>query len=99
FWSFDTVDTDEMTTNSYHVSIDFTMPMPNSEFVMDVIRGDTCTDVPSGSGTNVTSYDWCVDGTAPGAGEAPCGMIDMMSSQCGDHSSKYFLRVYRQLGV
>jgi hypothetical protein len=98
FWMFTTVDTDELTTNSYHVSIDFTGPTPNAEFLMDVIRGATCTDVPSGASTALIAYDWCVDGTGPNAGEKPCGNNAGMS-HCNDNSSVYFVRVYRKPGV
>jgi len=98
-WTFDTTDTNESTTNSYHVSVDFTEPMPNDEFVIDVIRGDACMDAPSGGGVGITSYDWCVDGkSADGLeGEAPCSATG--ATHCANHSSKYFVRVYRKLGV
>ncbi len=98
FWTFTAVDTNEMTTNSYHVSIDFTGPTPNTEFVMDVIRGGACSDVPTGAGASVVAYDWCVAGAAPGFGEAPCGLLDGMS-HCNDNSSVYFVRVHRKPGA
>jgi hypothetical protein len=99
FWVFQTTDTDEMSENSYHVSIDFTSPSPNSEFVFDVMRGDVCFDAPTGPGTNITAYDWCVDGTSSNGdeGEGSCGPT--ASVHCADHSSKYFLRVYRKLAA
>ena len=98
FWKFNTVDTDQFTTNSYHVSIDFTGPTPNTEFVMDVIRGPACSEVPSGAGSSVVSYDWCVDGSTPGFGEAPCGLIDG-ASHCNNYSSNYYVRVHRKAGA
>lgn len=98
FWTFTAVDTNELTTNSYHVSIDFTGPTPNTEFVMDVIRGGACSDVPTGASASVVSYDWCVAGATPGFGEAPCGLIDGQS-HCNDNSSVYFVRVHRKPGV
>lgn len=100
-WTFDTVDTDEVTTNSYHLSIDFTAPMPNDEFVMDVIHGDACTDTPSGNATNITSYDWCVNGTGPDglSGEIPCANDGSQPVHCNNNSSKYFVRVRRKLGA
>jgi hypothetical protein len=100
-WTFDTVDTDELTTNSYHVSINFTSPMPNEEFVMDVIHGDACTDTPSGNSTNITSYTWCVDGRgADGtSGEIPCANDGTQPVHCNNNSSKYFVIVRRKLGA
>jgi hypothetical protein len=96
FYTFNTVDTPETGTNSYHVSISFTMPSPNSEFVMDVMRGMPCSDTPTGGATNITSYDWCVNGTsAVPVGEAPCGPSTNNVPHCADHSSVYYLRVYR----
>ncbi|MRG96542.1 hypothetical protein [Polyangium spumosum] len=101
-WSFDTVDTAEgNVTNSYHVSIDFVSPTPNDEFVIDVIRGDACTDTPAGGGVGITSYDWCVDGkSADGLqGEAPCSNTGAQPTHCNDNSTKYYVRVYRKLGA
>jgi len=46
----------------------FTAPAANNEFLMDVIRAAPCSDTPSGPGTAVTSYDWCVAGNGPGGG-------------------------------
>jgi hypothetical protein len=111
FWTFDAIDTDELTTNSYHVSIAFTAPAPNDEFLIDVMRGDPCSDTPTGPGTGIIAYDWCVNGTdgaaAPaGTGEAPCGPTD--NSHCGgtpgsgdpgSHTAKYYVRVYRRPGA
>jgi hypothetical protein len=101
FWQFSTVDAAEGGTNSYHVSINFTAPTPNDEFVMDVIRGDACMNLPSGSAAGITSYDWCVNGVSADGktGEAPCGDMIAGTNQCADHSSKYFVRVYRKLGA
>jgi hypothetical protein len=98
FWKFNAVDTNEVTTNSYHVSIDFTGPSPNTEFLIDVIRGAACSDVPSGVSTALVSYDWCVSGAAAGFGEMPCGDADGIS-HCNDNSSTYFVRVYRKPGT
>ena len=98
-YSFTTTDTNEMTTNSYHVSIAFTAPTPNNEFVMDVERSAACNDTPTGGSTNITSYDWCVNATSATAGEAPCGPAIVNVSNCADHSSAYFVRVYRKAGA
>lgn len=100
-WSFDTVDTDEVTTNSYHVSIDLVAPMPNDEFVIDVIRGDACTDTPTGGAVGITSYDWCVDGkSADGLeGEATCANNGWAPVHCNNNSTKYYVRVHRKLGA
>ena len=91
-----------MTTNSYHVAIAFTSPMPNNEFVMDVERGGPCVDAPTGGSTGIQSYDWCVNNSGTNAsgtvlGEAPCGPSAVV--HCTDHSSPYSVRVYRKPGV
>ncbi|MFT3769564.1 MAG: hypothetical protein QM820_29360 [Minicystis sp.] len=106
FWSFDAVDIDEGSTNSYHVSIAFTAPAPNDEFMMDVMR-DTCTDTPTGPASNIIAYDWCVNGfDGANTGEAPCGPAS--GSHCGGtpgsqasgtHTAKYYVRVYRRPGA
>ncbi|MFO0755267.1 MAG: hypothetical protein U0359_02175 [Byssovorax sp.] len=100
FWRIEVNDTPEAGTNSFHVSIDFSAPMPNDEFVMDVIQGDNCVAMPAGPSSGITAYDWCVDGSAGGetAGEAPCGEGANMT-HCADHSAPYFIRVYRKLGA
>jgi hypothetical protein len=100
-WTFDTVDTDEGTTNSYHLSINITSPMPNDEFVMDVIKGDACTDTPTGNLTNLTSYTWCVDGRGPDglSGEVPCANDGSQPVHCNNYSLKYFVIVRRKLGA
>jgi hypothetical protein len=95
-YTFNTVDTTQAGTNSYHVTITFTQPMANTEFVMDVERG-ACSDTPNGGATNVTSYDWCVNATGATSGEAPCGPTDV--HHCTDHSSVYYVRVYRAASV
>src|SRR5262249_1173866 len=107
-YQFDTTDTAEASTNSYAVEIKFTAPATNNEFVMDVIRGSTCSDTPTGAGTNITSYDWGVNGSSGGVGEAPCGPTAANhcggtptcndSTVCPDHSSRYYVRVYRKGG-
>jgi hypothetical protein len=99
YYSFQTVDTPETGTNSYHVAIAFTKPAPNNEFVMDVLRGGPCLDTPSGPGTAITTYDWCVNGTNGTMGEAPCGPSTTNEPHCADHSSAYYLHVYRKAGV
>lgn len=97
-WTFDSADKAEAATNSYHLSIAFTPPAPNEEFVFDVVRGDKCEDAPVGPATAVTSYDWCVDGTdGDKQGEKACGPTAAV--HCGDHSSKYFVRVHRKPGA
>ncbi len=97
YYTFETTDVNQTTTNSYHVAINFTAPTTNTEFVMDVIRGAPCTETPTGSGTNITSYDWCVNATNGTIGEDPCGPT--ATNHCADHSSVYYLRVYRAAGV
>jgi hypothetical protein len=97
FYTFNTTDTNETTTNSYHVASSFSGPSPNTEFVMDVIRGATCDDAPTGAGTNITSYDWCVNASNATLGEAPCGPAAV--HHCGSHGSTYYVRVYRAAGV
>jgi len=98
FWSIDTVDANEATTNSYHVAIAFTAPATNDEFVMDVMRGDPCTNTPTGPSTAITAYDWCVNGSNGGTvGEATCGPTAAV--HCGNHSDKYYVRVYRKPGT
>jgi hypothetical protein len=97
-WSFDSTDVDEVTNNSYHVAIHFTAPAANNEFQMDVIRSASCVDAPSGAGTNITDYDWCVNASdATPQGEAGCGATAAV--HCADHSSKYFVRVHRKAGA
>src|SRR5262249_44851010 len=95
FWTFNTVDTPENNTNSYHVSIDITAPMPNDEFLIDVMRG-ACQDAPTGPGAGITSYDWCVDGTAPSGTEGEGSCSAQGAVHCNDNSSAYFVRVYRK---
>jgi hypothetical protein len=98
-YSFMSTDPNPSGTNPYHVSIAFTAPTSNTEFVMDVIRGTVCTDTPTGGAINITSYDWCVNGMGMVAGavvgEAPCGPTTPNVPHCADHSSKYFVRVHR----
>lgn len=98
-WTFQTVDTDEVTTNSYHVSISVMGAEGSDTILLDVIRGDACAEAPSGPAAGITSYDWCVDGkSADGtAGEAPCGAQDAV--HCNNNSAKYFVRVYRKAGA
>lgn len=100
-WVFNTVDDAQAGTNAYHVSIDFTAPMPNDEFVMAVMRGDPCMDAPGGAASEITSYDWCVDGSFNGSngmmGEGPCG--PQSAVHCANHSSVYYVRVSRKAGA
>jgi hypothetical protein len=99
FYTFETVDTPETGVNSYHVSINITQPSPDTEFLIDVIRGGTCADTPSGAGTNIVSYDWCVAGNATGPiGEVPCAPATANVPRCADHSSRYYVRVHRASG-
>jgi hypothetical protein len=97
-WIVDTVDSAQASSNTYHVSIDFTAPMLNDEFIVDVLRGGACDDAPMGSSTSITSYDWCVDGNAGGEGELSCGNAAGLN-HCTNHSATYFLRVYRRPGA
>lgn len=96
-----TVDTAEVSTNSYHVSIDLTEPAQNAEFQLDVTRGPMCSDAPSGPSSGITSYDWCVDGSFVGPngamGEAPCGPQGTV--HCADHTSIYYVHVSRKPGA
>lgn len=101
WYTFNTVDTDEVTTNSYHIKIVFTAPVTNNEFVFDVIRGNQCA-APDAAHSNLTSYDWCVDGTGKDAsgntiGEAACGITAPI--HCGPHSKPYLIRVHRAAGA
>jgi hypothetical protein len=97
-WTFDSKDLDEGSTNSYHLSIAFGLPVPNDEFVFDVVRGDACQDAPSGPAVSLTSYSWCVDGSdGDKQGEQSCGPAAAV--HCQDHSSKYFVRVHRKAGA
>jgi hypothetical protein len=100
FWRVDAVDMPEGGANSFHISIDITAPAPNDEFVMDVTQGEPCVPVPAGPNAGITSYDWCVDGNGGPqvAGEAPCGEGANLT-HCGDHSTPYYIRVYRKLGA
>lgn len=97
YWQLDTVDTAENNTNSYHISIDFVAPTPNTEFVFDVMRGAMCNAAPSGPTTGLLQYDWCVDGMNGTEGEAVCG--PQAAVHCNDNSSHYFVRVYRKPGA
>jgi hypothetical protein len=100
WWKFSTVDSDETTTNSYHIKMVFSAPASNSEFVFDVIRGDTCA-TPDAKHSELTSYDWCVDGTGSvggkAVGEKACGATAAI--HCGPHSKSYLVRVRRKAGT
>ena len=98
-WSFDAIDVDEMVTNSYHVSIDLAGSEGSEDILLDVIRGAACADAPTGQAVGITSYDWCVDGKSieGTAGESPCAFDGPV--HCNDHTSKYFVRVYRKAGA
>jgi len=100
-WTFDAVDTPEANTNSFHVKIDLTAPMPNDEFQFDVIHGDACTDTPAGNSTGITNYTWCVNGRGPDglSGEVPCANDGSQPVHCNDNSSKYFVLVRRKSGA
>ncbi len=102
WYRFDTTDAAEAGTNSYHIRIRFTAPVPNNdEFVFDVIRGDTCA-TPDAKHSNLTEYDWCVDGTGTDAsgktiGEATCS--DTGAIHCGPHTKPYLVAVRRKNGA
>lgn len=100
WWKFDTVDSDETTTNSYHVKIEFTAPASNTEFVFDVIRGAKC-GTPDAKHSDLASYDWCVDGTGTvggkTVGEKACGATAPI--HCGPHTKPYLVRVKRKAGA
>jgi hypothetical protein len=99
YWSFDAVDTNEATTNSFHLAIAFAAPTANDEFLMDVMRG-TCADTPTGPSMAITAYDWCVNGsngTTPHKGEASCG--PQGEAHCGSYGGKVYVRVYRKAGA
>jgi hypothetical protein len=94
YWKFTAKDVVEPGTNSFHVAIDFTAPANNTEFVFDVMRGaGDCKPAPSGPGSGVTSFDWCVDGMSGTKGQGTC------TSPCKDFSSDYFIRVTRKPGA
>ncbi len=97
-YSFNTTDTAESGTDSYHVKMVFTEPATNNEFQMDVERGTTCTDTPTGGVADITSYDWCVNGNNGTKGLAPCGNV-AGEAHCADMGSKYFVRVHRKTGA
>ncbi|MBK8252997.1 MAG: hypothetical protein IPK82_10045 [Polyangiaceae bacterium] len=98
-WTFDAVDVDEVTTNSYHVSIDVVGGEGSENVILDVMRGDVCSDDPMGPASGIVAYDWCVDGkSADGtAGEAPCSADGPV--HCNNNSAKYFIRVRRKAGT
>ncbi|MEZ4376310.1 MAG: hypothetical protein R3B07_36230 [Polyangiaceae bacterium] len=102
WYTFQTDDSDESTTNSYHIQIDFTAPVPaNNEFEFAIVRGDACA-TPDASHSKLTSYTWCVDGTGTGPlgetiGEQTCG--PQAARHCGPHGKKYFLKVSRKAGA
>jgi hypothetical protein len=98
-WTFTAVDVDEGTTNSYHVSVKIAAGPGSDDVLLDVVRGDACSDAPTGPASAITAYDWCVDGkSADGlSGEAPCSATGPV--HCNDHSSTYFVRVYRKPGA
>ena len=103
WYSFDTTDADNGTQNDYHIKMKFTAPVPtNDEFVFDVIRGDQCDPAPDAAHSNLTDYDWCVDGTGTDGsgttiGEATCGPTSTI--HCGPHDKKYLVRVHRKAGA
>ena len=97
-WSIAAVDTLGAGTNPFHMSIACTMPTQNTEFQMDVIRGDPCSDTPAGAVSNLTAYDWCVNGTgSPTVGEGSCGPTAAV--HCTDHGGNYYVRVHRAAGA
>jgi hypothetical protein len=100
WWRFDTVDSNETTTNSYHVQIKFTAPASNAEFEFDVIRGGTCA-TPDAKHFGLATYDWCVDGTGTvggkTVGEKSCGATAPI--HCGPHTKPYLVRVRRKSGA
>lgn len=100
WYTFSTVDSDEGSTNSYHIKIVFSSTTSN-EFVFDVIRGDKCA-APDSAHSNLSSYDWCVDGngTDPSGttiGEKSCGITAPI--HCGPHDKAYLVRVHRNPAV
>ncbi len=102
WYKFDTIDTDETSTNSYHIQIDFTAPVPaNNEFMFDVVRGEDCA-APAASHSSLTSYTWCVDGTGTGPGGETIGEQVCSAGgdrHCGPHGRPYYLRVARRPGA
>lgn len=100
WYTFEARDTDEGTTNSYHVSMKFTAPANSSEFVFDVVRGDSC-QVPDSKHSDLSSYTWCVDGDGGQIGGKPLGEKSCGASapvHCGPHTKRYYVRVKRALG-
>jgi hypothetical protein len=69
-------------------------------FVFDVVRGAVC-GTPDSKHSDLTSYDWCVDGTGTvgpnTVGEQSCGATAPI--HCGPHGKPYFIRVKRKPGA
>ena len=96
WYSFTTTDTNEMTTNSYHIHIEFSKPATNTEFEFDVIRGGGCAQ-PDANHSGLAEYDWCVTGSAGTIGEQSCGSTAPI--HCGDHGKDYQIAVRRKNGA
>lgn len=102
WYRFETVDADNGAQNDYHIRIRFTAPAPsNDEFVFDVIRGSTCASTDA-KHSELTEYDWCVDGAGTDSGgaaigEGSCG--PSTSRHCGPHDQSYLVRVHRKAGA
>ena len=79
-------------TNGYHVRVTLDAN-PGMEFVFQVIRGGDC--AKAATAPTLTSYDWCVNYSAGGQGEAPCGTGMVGLNQCADHSAPYKIGVKR----
>jgi hypothetical protein len=101
WYTFRAADVNQGSANKYHVHVGFTSN-PNDEFVFDVIRGATCLSPShSNNGTGLTEYDWCVDfgGSNLAPGELSCSAAVNGLNRCRDHSSTYFVRVWRKAGA
>ncbi len=98
FWKFNTVDTDQFTTNSYHVSIDFTTPTPNTEFVMDVIRGSACSEIPRARAPRWSPTTGASTGRRPASARRPAAS-STAPLHCNNYSSNYYVRVHRKPGA
>lgn len=99
WYAFDSFDTASKTalsgTTSYHVSIRAQLPLPNNEFIFDVIRGSECA---AAANSGLLAYDWCADFTDGDKGQLACG-TQVGRPHCGGNSSRYYVRVYRDPAV
>ncbi len=97
-YAFKTTDSTANAASNVHVSIAFDATSNASgEFVFDVVHAGPCLDAPPANHSNLTTYDWCVNGSGNTRGEAPCGLVTGQN-HCADFSASYYLRVHRVSG-